>query len=649
MRAKILEAFFDQPDTMRGVFEVADDKLTCAMLNRAAATSLFGSTPESVVGAALSGLGVDAETCTMLMERCDESRQTEQPVLCDFAISRGDTPRSVRAALSHFGDGEHGQLFTFTATDSTATTIAEEAMRRTEESYATLVRNLSGAVYRSRSANRSELEHIGENCLDITGYRQDELCGPGGLSLDKLIHPDEAPVVRARYAANLSSRSECNSEYRIVRKDGEVRWVWDRAHGIYGRDGELLRVEGLLMDITARRRDAEERQALREQLSHMQRVDSIGRLAGGVAHDFNNLLAVVLGHTELIAAQMTEDDPIAENVAEIRSATERSVHLTRQLLGFASKQPNAPRVVELNDVVADILRLLRRIIGEGVDVRWIPDAAAWPVKIDPTQLDQILTNLCVNARDAMRGTGHITITTSNVALDSAFMKANPGSRAGEFAVLRVEDSGSGMDAAVLSHVFEPFFTTKPRGRGTGLGLSTVYGILKQNDGYIDIKSTAGVGTTVTVYLPRHAEPTDNELGIADVDLEMEGGTETILLVEDEPALLRITKRILSRLGYIVLSAATPNDAVRRVVSNLDRVQLLVTDIVLPEMNGMRLADFLQTQKPGLPVLFMSGYADTAFDDGVIPQHIHFIAKPFTPQQLATKVREALAGPPTRTK
>jgi len=639
-----LRAFFEHPGAMRGVVELIGDDLRCVMVNSAAAES-FGMTPEEMAGRTLSDLGVSARQRLEWIDRLQASHNSGRPVSFGYSYERAGQPHALRAVVNYIPGAGAVPQFTFTADDVTAVRSTEAAARRAEESYATLVRNFAGAVYRTPRATHTQLEFISDNCYDITGYPPDELIGDAVTSLDALIHASDVVAVRSRYATELSSRNECSVEYRIVHRDGRTRWIWDRARAVYASDGALLYVEGLLTDITARREDAEERQALREQLLHMQRVDLVGKLAGGVAHDFNNLLAVILGHAELLRSQMADDDPLAESVAEIRSASDRSVHLTRQLLGFARRQSIAPQVVDLNDVVAAILRLLRRLIGEGVDLRWIPDAATWRVRIDPTQLDQVLTNLCVNARDAMRGSGHIAISTRNVVLDAAFARTHEGARVGEFALLRVEDNGSGMKPDVLARVFEPFFTTKQRDQGTGLGLATVYGIVKQNEGYIGIDSVPGKGTTVSVYLPRYAEVTDEESGLADVDADMPRGTETILLVEDEPALLRITGRVLSTLGYSVLSAATTNDAVRQVMTNLDRVDLLVTDIVLPGMNGRRLADFLQAQKPGLAVLFMSGYPDTAFDGGVVPADIHFIAKPFTPQQLAQKVREAIAESP----
>ena len=638
---RMLRAFFESPGTIRAIAELVGDDVRMVVVNDVAAT-FVGKPVEQINGRGARETGLQPATVSLWLAKCREAERTGQAVLFLHRLERAGTQtRFLRSVITPAGDGPDGPRFAYSAEDVTAVTLAEEALRRSEESYATLVQNLSGAVYRCHNDAAWTVDFISDGCLAITGYTPDELTGGRTAPLGSLMHPDDSAEVWTRCQASLAAHTACSNEYRMIHRDGSIRWVWDRAQGIYAAGGELLHIEGLLLDITDRRLETQERQLLREQLFHAQRVDSIGRLAGGVAHDFNNLLAVVLGHADLLGQQIPADDPLAEHVAEIRAAGERSMHLTRQLLGFARRQPIAPRVIDLNEAVSAALNLLRRLIGEGVAVQWKPGSSTWPVHIDPTQIDQVLTNLCVNSRDAMDGTGHVTIATRNRTLDDAFVVAHEGSRAGEYAELLVQDTGTGMDEEILAHIFDPFFTTKAPGKGTGLGLATVYGIVKQNGGYVDVETTPGTGTSIRVLFPRHAEAPESDAEVASADASARG-TETILLVEDEPSLLRLGHRVLGRLGYTVLTAATPHEAIQQAMMNMSTLHLLVTDIVMPGMNGRQLANLLQSQNPRLPVLFMSGYSDAAFEGNVVAPGVHFIAKPFTAQQFAAKVRAALA-------
>jgi signal transduction histidine kinase/ActR/RegA family two-component response regulator len=428
-------------------------------------------------------------------------------------------------------------------------------------------------------------------------------------------------------------------ELRMVRKDGTVFWANLAVSAALGSNGEsLCRV--VLNDVSARKRADEEKAGLESQLQQAQKMESVGRLAGGVAHDFNNMLGVILGHVELAIEQVDTVLPLYANLTEIRKAAIRSADLTRQLLTFARKQAAAPVVLDLNETVAGMLTMLKRLIGEDIDLQWRPAPDLWPVKVDPTQVDQVLANLCVNARDAISGIGRITIETNRCALSEDHCAQHLEFVPGEYVRLTVRDNGCGMGEEILLHLFEPFYTTKVMGKGTGLGLATVYGIVRQNNGIIDVSSEVGQGTAFEVYLPRHLGTAEPAPAVARVRAPR--GTETILLVEDEPAVLALTTAMLERQGYIVLPACTPSQAIWLASEHLDEIHLLMTDVVMPEMNGRALAKDLLDLNPRLKRLYMSGYAaDVIAHNGVLDEGVSLLQKPFSMERLASAVREAL--------
>jgi len=389
-------------------------------------------------------------------------------------------------------------------------------------------------------------------------------------------------------------------------------------------------------------RDMTEREQLRAQLNQAQKLESIGRLAGGVAHDFNNMLSVIIGHSELIIEQLKPGDPLRAELDEIRKAAQRSTDLTRQLLTFARKQNVSPRLLDLNATVAGMLKMLRRLIGENIELNWQPSSNLAPVWMDPSQIDQILANLCVNARDAIGTKGAITIATAAASFDEASCATHSGSSPGAYVLLSVNDTGCGMDSQVLTSIFEPFFTTKEAGKGTGLGLATVYGIVKQNQGFIGVESAPGRGTTFTIYLPQAAAAPATSPAPESPEKAVRG-SETILLVEDEIAILNMTKTMLTKLGYTVLAASSPNEALV-LAEEADRIDLLVSDVIMPGINGRELLAKLLERRPGLKHLFMSGYTASVIDQhGVLAENEHFIQKPFSLKDLAVQVRTALDG------
>jgi two-component system, cell cycle sensor histidine kinase and response regulator CckA len=456
------------------------------------------------------------------------------------------------------------------------------------------------------------------------------------------VHPDDLPHCEAAIQAYLSAESErFEVEFRFKQRDGAWSWIQGRGK-IVERDanGAPLRMVGTHTDITERKRAEDEKEKLQAQLIQAQKMELVGRLAGGVAHDFNNMLVVILGHTELALESLDPTVPLHSDLQEIWTAAQRSVDLTRQLLAFARRQTAAPKVLDLNETVEGLLRMLRRLIGEDIDLAWLPGRDTGPVRMDPSQLDQILANLCVNARDAIGGNGKVTIETGAASFDDEYCSAHAGFVPGEYVLLAVSDDGCGMDSETRSHLFEPYFTTKTVGKGTGLGLATVFGIVSQNDGFISVHSEPGQGTTFKIHLPRHRP--GSGLPTPAVAASAAPGTETILLVEDEPAIRRVTEKLLRRMGYTVVTASAPGEAIRLAREHAGRIDLLLTDVVMPEMNGRDLAKNVLSLHHGIKSVFMSGYtADVIAHHGVLEEGVHFLQKPFSAAALAAKLREVL--------
>ncbi|MGC8494899.1 MAG: PAS domain S-box protein [Syntrophobacteraceae bacterium] len=398
---------------------------------------------------------------------------------------------------------------------------------------------------------------------------------------------------------------------------------------------------GVLQYLLCISEDITERKKLEEQFRQAQKMEAVGRLAGGVAHDFNNMLSVILGYSELIASRLQPLDPILGPLNGVRSAANRSAELTRQLLAFSRKQTIAPRRIDLNEHTNTMESLLTRIIGEDIALTFELSPQLWPVYMDPAQIDQVLANLAVNSRDAMPRGGKLTVHTSNRTFSKEYSETHPGFASGDFVVIAVTDTGCGMDSETLDHAFEPFFTTKPEGKGTGLGLSTVYGIAQQNNGFVDISSEPGRGTTVRLAIPRYSGGEDLAKTPV-VEEASPGGWETILLVEDEAPIREMVKIMLEGMGYTVLSAADPDDALVLCRKHSEALHLLFTDVIMPKMNGKELETKIRAIKPGIRTLFMSGYAANAIAHlGVLENGTCLLQKPFTMDALAKKVREVL--------
>jgi len=462
------------------------------------------------------------------------------------------------------------------------------------------------------------------------------------------IHPDDRKLVAERHARRLRGEALPGVyPFRVVDKTGHNRWVEITVASIEweGRPATL----NFLADITDRKQTEAERDQLQAQLLQAQKMEAVGRLAGGVAHDFNNKLTVILGYAQLAMAGLERTDPLHENLRHILKAGKQSADIVRQLLAFARKQVIEPEVLDLNETVEDMLKMLHRIIGEDIDLVWSPGHDLWRIRMDPAQIDQILANLCVNARDAISGVGTVSIGARNVLLDDLNCAERAGTAPGEYVMLTVSDNGCGMDRDTQENIFEPFFTTKEVGKGTGLGLSTVYGIVKQNNGFIEVESEPGRGSTFRIYLPRHMDESEKREQVVQREIPR-GHGETILVVEDETPLLELTRMFLERLGYAVITSERPEDAVQKVLDCPGEIHLLMIDVVLPGMSGKDLAEEISRVRPGVPTLFMSGYpADVIARQGVLDSGVPFIEKPFTFDNLARKVREAMGSEEGRVK
>jgi len=483
--------------------------------------------------------------------------------------------------------------------------------------------------------------YVNQASQRLLGYAPDEFIGSG---LADHFPPEELDRMKRLIAAEIAKGPASRGaivETTMFRKDRSLLPV--EIHGVLILDeqGRPESLQGITRDISERVAAEARHKALEQQLAQAQRLESVGRLAGGVAHDYNNMLSVIIGYADMALHKVDLEHPLRSDLEEILKAARRSADITRQLLAFARQQTIDPKILDLNSTVASMLTMLRRLIGEQIDLAWMPASQVWPLKVDPSQIDQILANLCVNARDAIEGVGQITIETANRTFDNDYCADHQGFLPGDFVMLAVSDSGAGMDAETLAKVFEPFFTTKEMGKGTGLGLATVYGIAKQNHGFVNIYSEPGRGTTIKIYLPRHAGQSA-EISPGSAAETPQGSGETILLVEDEPSMLELGQRMLAGLGYRVLAAAAPGQARRMAESHSGDLHLLITDVIMPEMNGRDLAATLTSLRPDLKVLFMSGYtANVIAHRAVLDDGVHFIQKPFSRDDLAAKVWRVL--------
>jgi two-component system, cell cycle sensor histidine kinase and response regulator CckA len=514
---------------------------------------------------------------------------------------------------------------------------AEEVLRQSEKKYKSLYNSIRDAILVS-DINRRIID-CNPAFVDLFGYSLAEIAGKQTV----IVYENEEQFRQLGRVLKDHSDDDSSLLYTVhfKKKDGSVFPGEVNIFFLRNDERTIIGFIGLIRDITERVQAEKTQKNLESQLHQAQKMESVGRLAGGVAHDFNNMLSVILGYAQLALIKADPGSSLHDDLQEILAAALRSVDITRQLLAFARKQTIAPQVLDLNETVKGMHKMLLRLLGEDVDLAWIPTPNLWPVKIDPSQIDQLLANLCVNARDAITGTGRIIIETSMVTFDTLYCAHHSGFFPGEYVLLTVSDDGFGMEKELLEKIFEPFFTTKESGKGTGLGLATVYGIVKQNNGFINVYSEPGKGTTFKIYFPRFAGQAIKIEQPNNAPIEC-GRGETVLVVEDEAAILKFTARMLKELGYSVLTAGGSAEAVSLAKGLSTPLDLLITDVIMPEMNGKDLADRLLSLYPNLKCLFMSGYtASIIAGQGVLDEGMHFIQKPFSANDLAVKIRKVL--------
>ena len=543
------------------------------------------------------------------------------------ALKKGATDYVLKGNLARLSNAVHRALRE--AQERTEREKAEEALRNSEERYRRLFeRNLAG-VFRSTVAGR--ILECNQAFARIFGYDSpEELRGVGASDLYMEASERERFLERLR-----AERTIVGYEERFRRRDGSVAWTLENATLLGDVAGEEGVLEGTMIDIT-------ERKNLEEQFRQAQKMEAVGRLAGGVAHDFNNILTAILGYGDLLRASLSGDSPLQEDVEEIRKAAERAATLTRQLLAFSRRQVLTMEVLDLNHLVRDLEKMLRRVIGEDVRIVTLFDRSLGRVRADRGQLEQVLMNLVVNARDAMPGGGTLTIETRNDEIDEARAREHPGLRPGAAVLLAVSDTGTGMDEDTKSHIFEPFYTTKEKEKGTGLGLATVYGIIEQSGGQIFVHSEPGHGTRFEIYLPRVAASADDGVPALQAGSTGIGGTETVLLVERDDAVRRLARETLDPLGYVVLAAERAERGLEIAKEHRGPIHLLVTDVVMPGLTGTGLVASLAKLRPGIPVLYMSGYTESAaIRNGFLEPGAPLLQKPFGPAELARRVRQTL--------
>ena len=517
----------------------------------------------------------------------------------------------------------------------------EDALRASEQRYKRLLDSVTDYIY------AVQLEHgrpvstsHGPGCQAVTGYTPEEYIADPYLWY-QMIYEDDRQAVTDQADRVAAGEFVLPLEHRIIHKDGSVRWVRNTPVPRHNENGELVAYDGLISDITERKLAEEEKEKLQAELVQAHKMEAIGRLTGGIAHDFNNMLTAINGFAELAKHRLPPDNPLQEMLGYILDSGNRAANLVRQLLAFSRKQIIEPKILNLNTLIIDFNKILQAIIGEDIKIETVLTPNLWPVKMDPAQVEQIIINLAANARDAMPDGGKLVIKTDNVILDQTYTASHPDTPPGQYVLLSVIDTGVGISAGLLPHIFEPFFTTKQVDKGTGLGLATVYGIVKQNQGDIQVESKEGQGTTFKIYLPC-AEAMAQPMPTLASNLVMPVGHETILLVEDEAEVRHLARQVLTGQGYKVLESANGQEALQVVSSYTDPIHLLLTDVVMPGLNGKALAEQLARTRPNLKIIYISGYIDEAIaHHGVLEPGIILLQKPFSPTELARKVRDVL--------
>jgi len=512
---------------------------------------------------------------------------------------------------------------------------AEKARADAETKYRMLVEHVNAITYIAEIGINGKWYYISPQVENILGYTPEEWLALS-TNWDQHIHPDDLPVVIAAEEQSMNG-FPFQAEFRVRRKDGREVWLSDTAVIVQGSDSHPV-MEGIMVDIT-------ERKALETQLQQSRKMEAVGRLAGGIAHDFNNLLTIISGYTEMALSRPHLPSEAHADIERIENASGRAAALVRQLLAFSRKQVLQPKILDLNKIVLNLDSLLRRLMDERIEMVTRVKDDLGKVKADPAQVEQVIMNLVVNARDAMPEGGRLVVETCNTDLDANYAVDHVSVKPGRYVMLAVSDTGVGMDRQTVAHIFEPFFTTKESGRGTGLGLSTVYGIVKQSGGYIWVYSEPGKGSTFKVYLPR-VDEVPEAVGAAQIAPRAQRGTETILIVEDEEAVRELIQTVLTEKGYDVIPSLDPQHAEQIAARFAGEIHLLLTDMVMPGISGRELAERISAKRRGIRVLFMSGYTDNVITSGgMLEEGLAFLQKPFSPAALVQKVREVLSQTP----
>jgi len=517
---------------------------------------------------------------------------------------------------------------------------SEQALIKSEAKYRALFDQAGDYILLLKGPDDRNLVIIDANkaAWEKHGYTREEFIGMPLSKIAKSLSEHPLPA----HTEQMKTGRTMLFEDKHFKKDGTVFPVEISAK-VFDNSDAVPTFLSIERDISDRKHSEKTKEKLQSQLTHVLALESVARLAGGVAHDFNNMLGVIIGNAEIGKMHLSPSDPLFSNFEEILKAAQRSADLTRKLLGFARKQVAAPRAIDLNLAISGFLKTLQRQVGENIPLAWVPGADLKRAKVDPAQMEQILLTLCANARDATSEAGNVTIKTENASFDEKYCAANVGFFPGKFVMISVTDSGKGIDPETLEHLFEPFFTIKEFGKSAGMGLSTIYGIVGQNGGFMKVFSRQGNGSEFRVYLPQFSDPQDEPVRHSTSSLESDSRFKTVLLVDDTPMVLSLTKQILEHLGYGVLSTSSPSEALHIVEKHAGEIRLLITDVVMPEMNGRELADRIKAIKPGMKCLFMSGHtADILADQKVQNEEVRFIAKPFTIKSLREKILEILA-------
>ena len=643
-RKKTEEALRESEEKYRTILETMEEGLfeldlkgNYTFLNEAAGW-MMGCKPEEMTGKNYR-MNHRPETIQYLKEafrRMYKTGKAEKMLSYDTIIRDGSV--RVHEANTTFVRNEAGGIVGFQSLvrDVTEAKKAEEALRRSEERYRTILETM-GEGYAEYDL-KGNVIFVNDASCKLSGYERDEMIG---LNYRNYHNPPVAKYLKEVFhQIYLTGKPEFLVEDEVVRKDGSVRYC--QMNVVLMRDalGEPQGFRMLVHDMTEHKKAEEQKIKVEEQLLQAQKMESVGRLAGGVAHDFNNMITVILGYAELIKSKLSAENPILKDLLEIEKAAIRSRDITKQLLAFSRKAIIAPKTVDLNGMIADTQKTILRLIGEDINLRFFPGERLWNIKVDPSQMEHIIINLAVNARDAMPHGGNLTIETENLLLNDAYCKTHTGLTPGQYVMIAVSDEGIGMDSDTLRHVFEPFFTTKEMGKGTGLGLAMVYGIIRQSNGSINVYSEPGSGTTFKIFLPRSA---DEAIEQEFVEEAPTSGTGTILLVEDDDLVRNMTADMLKTIGYEILTTGNPMEALSLIEkADTPHIDLVITDVVMPGMSGRELGEKIEAIRPQTNILFMSGYTSNVIvHQGVLDEGVNFISKPFSMNDLARKIHRMI--------